>query len=73
MRRIKRKHPTVFAEPKYPVDRTDTGHVFQHSIPLKDESADPPKRRLYPLDAEELVELKQQIKELLESNRIEPS
>ena len=33
----------------------------------------PPKRRLYPLDNTELVELKNQIRELLETNRIEPS
>ena len=33
----------------------------------------PPKRRLYPLDNTELVELKNQICELLETNRIEPS
>ncbi len=47
----------MFAEPTYPVDRSD-GRVFEHNIPLKDEDAPPPKRRLYPLDAEELVELK---------------
>ena len=33
----------------------------------------PPKRRLYPLDNTELVELKNQIREFLETNRIEPS
>lgn len=33
----------------------------------------PLKRRLYPLDNTELVELKNQIRELLETNRIEPS
>ena len=47
--------------------------VFEHKIPLIDESADPPKRKLYPLDSVELVELKKQIKEFLESNCIEPS
>ncbi len=69
---LKSKYPGVFSEPSYPVDRS-SGQVFQHSIPLKDESADPPKCSLYPLDQEELVELKKQIAELLESNRIEPS
>ena len=33
----------------------------------------PPKRHLYPLDNTELVELKNRIRELLETNRIEPS
>ena len=47
--------------------------VFEHKIPLIDDSADPPERKLYPLDSVELVELKKQIKEFLESNRIEPS
>ena len=47
----------MFAEPTYPVDRS-AERVFEHTIPLKDESAAPPKRRLYPLDQEELVELK---------------
>jgi hypothetical protein len=32
--------------------------VFEHKIPLIDESAPAPKRRLYPLDATELAELK---------------
>ena len=32
-----------------------------------------PKQCLYPLDNTELVELKNQIRELLETNRIEPS
>lgn len=45
----------------------------EHKIPLKDENAPPPKRKIYPLDNDELVELKKQISELLESNRIEPS
>ena len=34
---------------------------------------DPPKRRLYPLDATELEELKKQVTELLADNRISPS
>ncbi len=53
---MKVKYPSVFEEPVYPVKRS--GKVFEHSIPLKDESAEPPKRRLYPLDKDELAELK---------------
>ncbi len=49
LRRLKQKYKSVFAEPQYPVDRSG-GTVFEHSIPLKDADAPPPKRRLYPLD-----------------------
>lgn len=70
---LKGKYPEVFCEPKYPVDRSDCPVIFEHSIPLIDESAAPPKRKLYPLDSVELVELKKQIADFLESNRIEPS
>ena len=49
LQRLKNKFPSVFSDPVYPVDRSG-GIVFEHSIPLKDENADPPKRRLYPLD-----------------------
>jgi hypothetical protein len=55
----------------YPVDRSDCPRNFQHSIPLKDENAPPPKRKLYPLDTVELEELKNQIKTFLDSGRIE--
>ena len=54
---LKRKYPVVFSEPSYPVDRSGST-VFEHSIPLKDENAPAPKRRLYPLDQVELTELK---------------
>lgn len=40
---------------------------------MKDPSANPPKRKLYPLDTAELEELKSQLKVLLDSNRIVPS
>lgn len=63
----------MFSEPVYPVDRSDCPTQFEHSIPLKDENAAPPKRKLYPLDSVELTELKEQIRLFLESNRIEPS
>jgi hypothetical protein len=54
--RLKSEFPAVFSEPKYPVKRD--GNVFEHRIPLVDENAAPPKRRLYPLDGVELDELK---------------
>ena len=57
LKRLKCDYSTVFAEPTYPVDRSGE-RVFEHNIPLKDENAPPPKRRLYPLDQEELQELK---------------
>ena len=38
-----------------------------------DESAPPPKRKLYPLDNRELEELKKQLSDFLESGRIEVS
>ncbi len=48
----------MFEEPTYPVDRSSCPVQFEHKIPLIDESAPPPKRRLYPLDGVELAELK---------------
>ena len=38
---------------------------------MKDKNAPPPKRKLYPLDSVELEELKTQIKNFLDSGRIE--
>ena len=70
---MKAKYPEVFAEPKYPVSREGTGADIKHEIRLIDESAAPPKRRIYPLDNAELEELKVQLKTFLESNRIRPS
>ena len=55
---LKQKYSSVFSEPPYPVDRSKCPEQFQHHIPLKDESAPPPKRKLYPLDQTELEELK---------------
>ena len=48
----------MFSDPVYPVDRSGCDLQFEHTIPLIDEGAAPPKRRLYPLDNVELVELK---------------
>ena len=71
MQKLKAKYPEVFQEPSYPVDRSNCPIQFEHSIPLVDESAPPPKRKLYPLDQRELDELKKQLKEFLDSGRIE--
>ena len=71
MTELKTKYPEVFVDPVYPVDRSDCPAQFEHSIPLVDESAPPPKRKLYPLDTTELAELKEQLKTFLESGRIE--
>ena len=38
-----------------------------------DPSLPPPRRKIYPLDSEELAALKKEIESLLESNRIRPS
>ena len=55
------------------MDRSSCPTQFEHSIPLIDEGAAPPKRKLYPLDANELRELKAQIQTFLDSGRIEPA
>jgi hypothetical protein len=54
--RLKVEFPEVFKTPTYPVKRDV--EVFEHRIPLVDENAPAPKRRLYPLDSTELAELK---------------
>lgn len=54
--RLKSEFPEVFETPVFPVKRDN--ECFEHRIPLVDETADPPKRRLYPLDSTELNELK---------------
>ena len=53
---LKTSHSSIFEEPKYPVSR-DT--LYQHEIKLKDPNADPPSKKLYPLDAVELAALKE--------------
>ena len=70
---LKKKYAQVFSEPTYPVDRSDCPQQFEHAIPLVDENAQPPKRKLYPLDNRELAELKEQLQKFLESGRIEVS
>ena len=61
LEKLKKSYPAVFADPVYPVDRSDCPAQFEHAIPLVDESAAPPCRRLYPLDTRELAELKEQL------------
>ena len=63
----------MFTEPIYPVDRTGCPANIQHQIRLQDEKAEPPKRRIYPLNNEELEELKKQLQLFIETNRIRPS
>ena len=46
------------------------GEHSQHHIRLKNDQIDPPRKKLYPLDAIELQALKEQLDELLESGRI---
>ena len=48
----------MFAEPVYPIQRGDD-KVYAFRIPLKDSLKDPPCKKLYPLDAAELAELKE--------------
>ena len=48
----------MFAEPIYPIQRGDD-KVYAFCIPLKDSLKDPPCKKLYPLDAAELAELKE--------------
>ena len=53
---LKKSHSNIFEEPKYPVARDS---LYQHEIKLKDPNADPPRKKLYPLDAVELAALKE--------------
>ena len=69
---LKLQFPGVFAEPKYPITR-QANHLFEHAINLKDPTADPPRRKIYPLDSAELKALKEQVDLFLASNRITPS
>ena len=62
----------MFGEPKFLVQRDDRD-MWEFSIYLKDPAKDPPRKRIYPLDTEELNELKEQITKFLESGRIVPS
>ena len=72
LQELKAHYPSVFAEPKFPIVHNNSVH-FEHRIRLKDESAPPPHRKIYPLDQEELAELKKQIVDMLSKNQIRPS
>ena len=53
------------------MDRSNCPLQFEHTVPLVDVTAPPPKRKLYPLDQRELKELKKQLRYFLDSGRIE--
>ncbi len=56
---MKNTFPEVFSEPKFPVDRgEELNKLFEFHIDLKDPSAPPPCKKLYPLDHDELAELR---------------
>jgi hypothetical protein len=50
LKALKLAYPTVFEEPKYPMKRDNTDEDFAHKIRLLDEHAQPPRKKLYPLD-----------------------
>ena len=62
----------MFADPVYPIERRDD-KVYAFRILLKDPLKDPPRKKLYPLDAAELAALKEQIEQFLASEHIAPS
>ena len=62
----------MFADPVYPIKCGDD-KVYAFRIPLKDPLKDPPRKKLYPLDAAELAALKEQIEQFLASGCIAPS
>lgn len=62
----------MFADPTYPITR-EHNERYEFHVPLKDPSKDPPRKKLYPLTEEELVDLKAQIEKFLETGRIVPS
>ena len=62
----------MFADPVYPIKRGDD-KVYAFRIPLKAPLKDPPRKKLYPLDAAELAALKEQIEQFLASGCIAPS
>ena len=69
---LQRSYPGVFAEPQFPIHR-ENSQMYEHRIRLKDEGAPPPRRKIYPLDQQELSELKTTLQTWMDSNRIEPS
>ena len=62
----------MFADPVYPIEHGDD-KVYAFRIPLKDPLKDPPRKKLYPLDAAELAALKEQIEQFLAIGCIAPS
>ena len=62
----------MFADPVYPIKHGDD-KVYAFLIPLKDPLKDPPRKKLYLLDADELAALKEPIEQSLASVCIAPS
>ena len=61
----------MFADPVYPIKNGD-GKVYTFHILLEDPLKDPPRKKMYPLDAAELTALQEQIGIFLVSNCILP-
>ena len=53
---LKNRFSNVFSDPTFPASRDESSH---HHIKLRDESADLPRKKLYPLDQVELAALKE--------------
>ena len=66
---LEKEYPDVFSEPTYPIWE----HRQPFKIPLIDTSKQPAHCCLYLLNSEDLIALKQQINEFLESDCIIPS
>ena len=58
---LETQFPRVFEEPVYSVQRPGLTVKFEHKIDRKDESADPPKRKIYPFDPAKMEELRKHI------------
>jgi hypothetical protein len=59
VKHLQRCFPEVFKEPVYPVDRgEELNRIFEHRISLTDPDLPPPRRKLYPLDDDEMKELR---------------
>ena len=67
---LKTSYPEVFADPVFSIEYEID---FDHNIDLADPNKPPLKRNLYPIDEEELAELKKYITLFLDSGRIVPS
>ena len=73
LQNLQKKFPEFYAEPTFPVDRSNVGVTFEHDIQLEDPTKPPPKKKLYMLDDQELKALKEQLQKFLDSGRIAPT